>query len=103
MEYVEAVADIVNAVNSVPAINGDLLIPVGSYTIVEPDGNGGTQPVDLRQEGDLSGASPNITQVVDPVTELQTADPEASGLLRRAQSDGHHHSVHRRPVDDLSG
>lgn len=80
-DYVEAVADIISAINSVPQIDGDLLIPLGSYTIVEPDGGGGVQPVDLRQEEDLSDADPNITETKDPVAELQSANAEAGGFF----------------------
>ena len=80
-EYVEAIADIVSAVNSVPTITGDLIIPIGDFVIVEPDGGGGTQPADLRDPDGMAAASPEVTMVIDPVTELKNADASAGSYF----------------------
>jgi hypothetical protein len=80
-EYIEAVADLISVINSVPEVSDQLMIPLGSFVIVEPDGAGGTQSVDLREKRDLTGAMPSVTETKDPATELKNADAEAGDFF----------------------
>ncbi len=76
-EYVEAVAGIINLINSVPQVSDDLMIPLGDFIIVQP----GMGEVDLRDSDSLVGAETMVTQTTDPEMELKMADEDAGNFF----------------------
>jgi autotransporter-associated beta strand protein len=66
-DYIEAVATVIDVINSIPIVGHGLYLPLGSFDLL------GT---DLRHAQDTSGATPRVTETVDPKTEL--ARPENS-------------------------
>lgn len=76
-DYVEAVAGIINVINSIPEVSDDLQIPLGDFIIVQPS----METVDLRDEDSLVGADPMVTEVADPVMELKMADEDAGDFF----------------------
>ena len=70
-DFIGAVADIITLVNSIPTVSDTVYIPMGSFDLL------GTDP---RNEEDLQDVTPNVTQQVDPMMELEMADMEAKGF-----------------------
>jgi len=80
-DYVEAVAGIITIVNSIPAVDGDLYVPLGSFDLA------GVDPRDPEQ---MAGADPNVKDdpPVDPPTQLASVSPEASGFYTQMHNQG---------------
>lgn len=76
-DYVEAVAGIINVINSVPEVSDDLMIPLGDFIIVDSS----MGEVDLRDDDALVGANPMVTDVQDPVMNLKMADDDAGDFF----------------------
>ncbi len=84
VEYIEAVADLIAVSSGVPEVPGNLLIPMGSFKIVDQGGDA----VDLRNNNALTGAMPQVTQSADPVMELKNADAEAGDFFDELKAMG---------------
>ena len=77
-EYVEVAADIITLINSVPIIDGNVYVPLGSFDL-------GT--VDARAEEDLHGVIPTSPETVDPEDRTGHDLPGRRQLRRSVQDD----------------
>ncbi len=76
--YVEAIADLISAINSVPEVSDQLMIPLGDFVIVEPGG----EDTDLREEGATENAMPEETPpAMTPVDKLKEEDEDAGDFF----------------------
>lgn len=71
-DFIKATADLANVINSIPSVEDDLFIPLGSFDLL------GTE---LKEEDDLEDVTPNVTQTVDTEMELEMADEESKDFF----------------------
>lgn len=69
--YIQAAADVIALINSIPIIDGQVYVPLGNFDL-------GT--VDPRAEEDLTEVDPNGT-TTDPINLLQSISPETSTFV----------------------
>ena len=87
-DYVEAVAGVVDVINSIPVVGDDLYVPLGSFDLGDRDGP--PQP-----GGNGRGHSAHVTVEKNPSAELSG---DAAGFLASLQSKGISFPIIEQPM-----